>query len=244
MKQFLPILFIFLLASCGSSREFQRNPVDDLIRDMHQEPNFSIILFDMDVEGNFSKTYKHQYAIIKLDKDSIPHEVKTDWKNVSEDFFFQHENNMGMSIASKTQDGKVSKIASPPGYENYVGNERYGEWRSNGSGGSFWAFYGQYAFLSSMLGMNNRPIYRSDYRDYNRNYRGRTAYYGSKDRNGNPRYGTNSTHNRTSRPDFFQRRANKSGFKRSNSRNSRTSRNGSRYRSRSSSRSRGGGFGK
>ena len=37
-----------------------------------------------------------------------------------------------------------------------VGNPHYGNWQTNGSGGSFWQWYGQYAFFSMMF---NRPIF-------------------------------------------------------------------------------------
>ena len=58
----------------------------------------------------------------------------------------------------------------------YIGNPHYGRW-SHGSGGSFWAWYGQYAFFSSMFG-NNRYYYNdwasnrgySYYHDVGRNH--------------------------------------------------------------------------
>lgn len=58
-----------------------------------------------------------------------------------------------------------------------VGNPQYGSWNSGGSGGSFWQWYGQYAFFSSMF---HRPIYYSSWgrhRDYSyyHDY-GRSAY--------------------------------------------------------------------
>lgn len=58
----------------------------------------------------------------------------------------------------------------------YIGNPHYGHW-SHGSGGSFWAWYGQYAFFSSMFG-SNRYYYNnwasnrgySYYHDVGRNH--------------------------------------------------------------------------
>ena len=41
----------------------------------------------------------------------------------------------------------------------YIGNPRYGHW-NHGSGGSFWAWYGQYHFFSSMFG-GRRYYYNS-----------------------------------------------------------------------------------
>ncbi len=309
--------FIAMFASCSSNKEperkFVRNPVDDMIRDMNSEQNFSIILYDMDEQN---KKYRHKYQIIveksatasldnepKILRGSMntgllaqasqesnsvenaaenianreaeaaisdtleatgPAEVKleetmTDWKEVSEDFFYENIDNMGMEVASKI-DGKVSKVPSPPGYNKYVGNEKYGQWRTNSSGGSFWHFYGQYMFMSTMFNMMS-PVSRGGYQDYNRNYRGKQAYYG-KDAAGKSKYGTNSAATKKKNPDFYKRRqsnksltqsaaksyqtkrassAPKSSSTRSSSGTRKTTRSSSR--SGSSSRSRGGGGG-
>lgn len=114
-------------------------------------------------------------------KDSI-----TRWYDVSEAFFAAHANDMGMELASK-YDGEVSKQASPPGYNRYVGNEQYGHWQQRSDGTSFWAFYGQYMFMSSLFGYGS-PIYRSGYNDYRRSYTSGRTYYGS----GSRRFGTGS----------------------------------------------------
>lgn len=223
-----------------------------MIRDMAAEPTYSIILHDMDVQGNFVKSYQHKYRIVTQGSDSIPQVTETDWLEVPENFFNAHVDDMGMEIANKAEDGTVSKTASPAGFSNYVGNPEYGEWRTDSHGNSFWSFYGKYRLLSDIFYMSGRPIYRTGYYDYRDNYYGRRAYYGGTSSSGNPRYGTNSDHTRSTRPNFFQRRASKNGFTRStsrtqssstSSRSSRTSRSSSRY-SGSSSRSRGGGFGK
>ncbi len=56
-----------------------------------------------------------------------------------------------------------------------VGNPQYGNWQTNSSGGSFWAWYGQYAFFSSMfrspIGYSSWGRHRdySYYNDYGRN---------------------------------------------------------------------------
>ena len=251
------ILFSFILvglAACGGSKKrgFERNPVDDMIRDMTAEPTFSIILYDMDVVGNFVKSYQHKYRIITQGQDSIPEATTTDWMEVPEEFFFAHENDMGMEIASKSADGTVSKTASPAGFTNYVGNPQYGHWVER-DGNRFWEYYGKYRLLSDIF-FYPRPIYYSGYNDYYTTYRGRRPYYGGVTSSGNPRFGTNSDHMRQSRPNFFQRRQSKNGFQRStvsrssrsssSSSRSRTSRSSSRYSGSSSSRSRGGGFGK
>lgn len=232
---------VALLAACGGGREFHKNPLDVMVRDLTEAKTFSIILYDMDVEGNFSKTYKHQYRIVKeMAGDTIPTEEITDWMTVNEDFFWEHENDMGMEVASKGEDGKVHKVTGPPGYSQYVGNERYGRWRNDG-GSRFWEFYGQYAFMRSMFGYGMRPIYYRDYNTYYSSYRYQKPYYGSKTKSGNNSWGTYSDHSRKSNPNFFERKSRKSNWSKSSNRSTSRSRSGSRSRS-SSSRSRSSGY--
>jgi len=229
-----------LLSSCGG-KDFKKNPVDELIKEMTDAHTYSIILYDMEVEGTFFKDYKHQYRIVKQPKeDGKPEEEITKWYDVSEGFFAQNENNMGMEIAAKNAEGKVSKTAAPPGYNNYVGNPKYGHWQGSGAN-SFWAFYGQYAFLSSMFNLATFPARRSYYDDYT-SYRGSgRPYYGPRTSTGRTTYGTNSSYTSRAKPNStWSRTSSSRGFRSSASS---TSRSGSRY-SNTSSRSRGGGFGK
>lgn len=239
IKSLILLLTFGALVGCGG-KEFKKNPVDVIVKDLPSNKVFSIILNDMDVQGTFFKKYKHQYKIIEEGRDSIPKESVLGWYDVDERFFKKNADNMGMEIVSRGADGKLNKSASPPGYNNYVGNERYGHWRTNSSGGSFWAFYGQYAFMSSMFNMMAYPARRSYYNDYRTNYRGTgRSYYGPKT-GGVSQYGTNSKYTNSTRSGSRWSR-NTSSFK--NRVAGRTSRSSSRYSS-SRSRSRGGGFGK
>ncbi|WP_291724776.1 hypothetical protein [Bernardetia sp.] len=237
-----------LLTSCGSSEQVVKSPVDNYTKQLDGYKTYSVILHDMDLKENTfsSDEYKHQYKFILPAKDTTGGKVVRDslsgWVNVSESVFDKNLDNMGMELVSKSEDGKVSKIPSPPGYNNYVGNTRYGSWQTNSSGNSFWAFYGQYAFMSSMFGMMSRPIYRSSYNDYYRNYRGSRPYYGTTT-SGKRAYGTGSaTSNAMNSKSRFKSnvaskvsRSGSSGYSRSSSsRSSRSS--GSSSRSRSSSR--------
>jgi hypothetical protein len=230
----LLVLAAAVLAGC-SSDEYVKSPVDDLIRDMDKEKDFTILLYDMDVEGSMFKTYKHRYKIITNENDSIPKEKLSSWYEVDEQFFDMHVNDMGMEIAAKV-DGTVTKETAPPGFSNYVGNDRYGQWKSDASGNSFWAFYGQYAFMSNMMGMMSAPLYRQSYYDYQSNYRGVRPYYGT----GTHTYGTFSQASKTTNPSFHQRLSSNSSFKNrvsssvSRSSDARATRSGSRYNSSSS----------
>jgi len=236
---FLAVGLLFLTACGGSSKKkWTKNPVDEYITKLDKEKTFSIVLHDMDFDDD---NYKHKYKIITNLTDSVKRKEEiTAWKNVSEEYFMKNENNLGMELISKNEEGKISKIPAPPGYSNYVGNKQYGQWQTNSSGQSFWAFYGQYAFMSSMFGMMSTPVYRNGYNDYRSNYYGRRPYYGQNGRT----YGTYGTATKSSNPNFFQRNRNKTtSFK--NRLNTRRSRGSSRSSSSSSSsRSRSSSFGK
>ncbi|WP_338791600.1 hypothetical protein V9L05_20800 [Bernardetia sp. Wsw4-3y2] len=192
------VVFSSFLTSCGSSEKVVKDPVDNYTRDLDKYKTYSVLLYDMDLEEKTfgSDIHKHQYKFILPAKDTTGGKIVRDslstWVTVSEETFNKNLDNMGMELLSKNEDGKVSKIPSPPGYNNYVGNQRYGSWQTNSSGNSFWAFYGQYAFMSSMFGMmSSRPIYRNSYNDYNRNYRGSRPYYGTTS-SGTRAYGSGS----------------------------------------------------
>jgi hypothetical protein len=267
------ILVFFIAKTCSSSdssdsrserrttaKSWTKSPVDELIKEMSNEKNFSIILHDMDANES-NNTYRHQYQILIERPDTIL-EKKTSWKNVSENFFAQHINDMGMEIASK-KDGKVTKQAVPAGYNHYVGNEKYGHWVDRG-GSSFWEFYGKYALISSVFNMMTYPrTYWNDYH-YGGYYGGSRGYYGP--RGSSPVYGTTSYSKSSkgksstwaSKPSSFKEKV-RSKVSRSSSsssrfssqrksnnykRSSRTSRSSSRYRSSRTTRSRSGGFGK
>ena len=247
-KKIIGLLLVVSISSCGGGG-YQKNPVDVLIRDMSDAKSFSIILYDMDVKGNFSKEYFHQYRIIETvdsnPDDELPgetDEVTTEWLQVPEKYFEKNVDNMGMEIAAKSDDGTVTKVASPPGYSNYVGNSQYGQWRTHRDGYSFWEFYGQYAFMRSMFNLATFPARRSYYDDYRGGYYGSRPYYGPRS-SGVPTYGTNSRYSsqhksnsswsKNPRKNSFTQRVNNS-VKRSNS----------RYSSSRSMRSRSGGTGK
>jgi len=78
-------------------------------------------------------------------------------------------------------DGQLPRINTPRKADGespasqMVGNPQYGQWQTNSGGQSFWAWYGQYALISSLLG-GNRYSYSnwrynrgwSHYNDYGR----------------------------------------------------------------------------
>jgi hypothetical protein len=221
-RYFLYFLALILAASFLQGCGGQRLPTDVLKNDLKDAPSYSIILEDMDDKGTFIKSYHHKYRIIQDEQA-----YTTDWMKVPEDYYRRNEGFLGMTLLSKNK-GEYDSTVGPPGY-NYVGDEKYGKWKKDSSGSSFWEFYGKYALISHMLG--GGPLYRRDYRDYQDYRRQGRPYYGS----GN-RYGTNGSYTKSQKPNFYSRRtakaqASKSSF--SKKVNQRTGRARSSYRSRS-----------
>ncbi len=243
------VLGFIVLRSCNScsnrnSNTWEKSPVDELITQLNEEQNYAIILLDMDYRDD---KYYHKYNVIVERPDTVL-STNTSWRETSATFFNANVENMGMEIATK-KDGKLSKQASPAGYNHYVGNSKYGEWQQR-NGSSFWHFYGQYAFMSSMFNLASYPARRSYWDGYsNGGYYGSRSYYGPSGRSvyGTKTY-TSSNVGKSStwgnRPSSFKQNV-RNQVKRSASASnrSRTSRSSSRY-SNSSSRSRSRSFGK
>jgi len=233
----LSFFVTLILSSCGGG--YKKSPLDEIVRDLPRDEVFSVILHDMDVRGSVFETYYHQYEIVKTDENGEIDDIVTDWNEVSEDEFNRYINDMGMEIAARDSTGKLSKNVAPPGYNNYVGNPRYGHWE-NRSGNSFWVFYGQYAMLSSLFRMSMYPVRRSYYDDWYGGYRGTSRRYYGPTMSGGRYYGTGSSYQRSSNPSSTWNSRSSSFRQRVANRVSRSSSKSST----SSWRSRSGGFGK
>jgi hypothetical protein len=214
------ILSAVFLIGCGGSKTL---PIDGLKEEFKDIPDYSIILDDMEERGNFSKKYYHKYRIIQDEKNFL-----TDWKVVPKDYYASKATFLGMTLASK-EKGVIDETAAPPGYDR-VGNERYGNWQRDSNGNSFWAFYGQYMFMSHLLGGNR--VYRNDYNNYRTARGSGQPYYGS-----NKQYGTRGSVTKSTKPNFYARQKKRAAASKQRFRNnaSRTGRSRSGYSSRSSS---------
>lgn len=221
----IPIAVALLLCGCGVTQP----PIYHLTAQLKDAPEYSILLDDMEERGEFVPSYYQKYRVVAGDQVRT-----TDWLEVPEDYYRKTEPYLGMALVVK-KDGKVSDVAQPPGYA-YVGDEKYGTWKQDNQGNSFWEFYGKYALLSHLLGMGTGRIYRHDYDMYNQ-YRtqGRT-YYGQ-----NRQYGTNGTLTKQEKPNFYARRQQREAMRKS----SFADRVGSRVgRTKTGLRGRGGSWGK
>ena len=158
----------------------------------------------MDRSGSFFTHYYHLYKVVtgaeQAGEEGLTFTTKVrNWVEVDQKFFERYEPMLGMVVLSKGEDGQVNRENFPAGYQ-YVGNRRYGEWRSDSSGNSFWVFYGQYALFRDLLGMGTHPIYRSHWDDY-RSYRGSgRPWFGSA-----RQFGTHGSFTRTANPTFYER---------------------------------------
>ena len=183
-----------VVAGCDSS-----TPLERLEQELEQYPEYSVTLQDMRADG-----YYHQYGVVIGEpqagsEDLVYRDSILDFQKVGRRTYERYQPHLGMVILSKGPDGVVdNENQHPPGYQQ-VGNERYGQWRDEGGGRSFWVFYGQYALLSHMIGGFNRPIYRNDWNGY-RDARGRGQTYTA-----GGAYGTNGSVTRQTNPNFFRR---------------------------------------
>ncbi len=265
MKTFKTLIILGLLLlviSCGQEpKKYIKSPLDQIITTYLDTQNYSVILADMDYKEE-SDTYFHKYKIILEKKKNATESLEddfdvqtTDWKKVSAITFEEHQKDLGMTVLSK-KNGVLDKKSTPAGYNNYVGNKKYGNWQRQSNGSSFWAFYGQYHFMSSLFYGSRHRYYRNDYDYYRTNHYGRSNYYGRTNNFGTSTYkNTNTSWN--SKPKTFKDKV-RSNVKRSSSAlkskgysssrsyksSRRTTRNTNRYTNSSSSRSRSGGFGK
>ena len=203
------ILAGVLLAAAGCDSQ---TALDRLRADLERYPEYSVVLQDMN-EEMFG--YSHQYRVVTGEAQSgsddlVYRETVLDWQDVDAATYDRYRPSLGMVILAKSRDGAVDEDVHPPGYRQ-VGDERYGQWREDSSGRSFWEFYGQYALLSHIIGGFGGPIYRDDWNGYrDARGRGQTWYGGSAGRGGGSgsggrTYGTAGTTTRQTNPDFFRR---------------------------------------
>ncbi|VEN74178.1 conserved exported hypothetical protein [Candidatus Desulfarcum epimagneticum] len=186
---FAVMIPFFWLAGCGDPP----SALDETRKTLRGLPSYSIVLDDMKTEGDIFETHWHKYKVIT---EQGP--VSMDWARVPKKTYEQNRSLLGMTIWTK-QDGRESAAAGPPGYE-YVDNPRYGRWRSDSSGSSFWVFYGQYRLLGDLLGAG--PIYRNHYAAYSAGRARGVPYYGP-----NKEYGRDGSLTRRRNPNFYQRAA-------------------------------------
>ena len=167
---------VLAASALGAAACASETPLERLQRELDPFAEYSVILQDMRPEG-----FYHQYRVVVGEPDAgssevVHRETVLDWLRVGRRTYIRYQSHLGMVILSKGPDGVVDQQQHPPGYQQ-VGDERYGRWRDDGNGRSFWEFYGQYALLSTLMGGFNRPVYRGDWDSYrDSRSRGQTYY--------------------------------------------------------------------
>ena len=201
-------LLVFGLFGCGGGSD---NPLPEVVRTYADKPTISVILEDMKEDGSLFTSYWQKFRILVLDeklqkdaektKEPAVESHLTGWVEVTENWYMRHASYLGMTLFSR-KDGKVDTHKGPPGYE-YVGDPRYGRWRTDSSGNRMWEFFAGYAMMNMLLG--NRPVYHSSYRDY-QSYGGMgRPYYGPKNKQGGTSYGTTGSVTQKQKPNFYSR---------------------------------------
>ena len=126
-------------------------------------------------ENQVNTVYREILAIQEAAKPDIYGMILSDPINVLADM---SEGKLARVAAlSKEASSRINEADDFGAGSQLVGNPQYGNWQENSSGNSFWHWYGQYAFFSTMLGrpiMYNRWAGGRDYSYYN-DY-GRSAY--------------------------------------------------------------------
>ncbi len=184
-------LTALLLSGCGD----KTLPLDALRAQLGKAATYTITLENMKEDGNFFKDYFHQYQVGTPGKTWA-----TGWMAVPEKFYRTYQPLLGMVVAGR-KDGEPVQAAAPPGYM-FVGDQRYGAWRSDTLGREYWAFNRNTPLFDEIeLDNDFPPIYRGDYRNYS-SYRSRgVPYFGS-----GKQFGTQGAYTKKSKPTFFERR--------------------------------------
>ena len=196
------VLGLWLIGGFSS----RRDPVPELVRQLAQYPEYSIIVDDVD-DGFLrnSMTLKSSFQVTEPigenpdEGEAAQFDEQVDTYSISDRLVDRYERSIGMVVASKRPDGTLTGYnESHPPYYQHVGRSQYGYF---GPGG-FWIFYGQYAFMRTALG--GHRITRRDYDAYVGTRNRGQPYYGPRT-GGRPTFGANGTVTATTRPSFSQR---------------------------------------
>jgi hypothetical protein len=206
----LLILFMLVLSGCGGSG----SPVDAMRRSLDRYPEYSVILNDMNSKGLFFHDYFHRYRVIfpesgqKSGDGEQPKftQKMTDWVKVNEGTFNKYRDALGMVILAKKPDGTIDTTPQPPHFQ-FVGDPRFGRWETDSKGSNSWAWFATGMVASRLMEGLFDTRSQVDYRhwqDYNNSRKAGSPYYGSKDPQGRPQYGTQGTVTQKSNPGFFE----------------------------------------
>jgi hypothetical protein len=125
--------------------------------------------------GESDAKYFHRYAIVEGDESK-----QTDWQAVDEATYEENYDDLGMDILAKPYgmyEDEALTEAAPPGLA-YVGNPKYGEWKTEDDGRRRWSWGQSFLFYYLIFGGSRHHYYYNDWNHWNRGYRGRSGWYG------------------------------------------------------------------
>ena len=203
------------------------------------------VLVDMELAEGAVVTFRHKFRTTYIPADLDDNGVSPSGRQtrtadttetVSKSEYDRMKNNLGMVVMHKPAgmfDHEAQSMVQPAGYA-YIAEpgerNRYGYWN-----GGFWVWYGQYALMRDLFwGPSYTRIGRDDYSSYSRHRASGRTYYGE----GGNRYGSRGNATRTKYGSSQYVKTN--GYANSRYERSGGTYRGSRYASRSTSRS--GGF--
>ncbi|MEJ5300665.1 MAG: hypothetical protein WHS38_06725 [Thermodesulforhabdaceae bacterium] len=211
---------VVILVSCGGSSP---DPLEKLKRQLDPYPEYSVILVDMREDGFLFTNYYHLYRIIYLDRElkegePILREKVTPWYPVSKALYEKYRPCLGMTILAKEKDGTINDTPQPPAYQ-FVGDTRFGQWKTDEKGNQIWEWIGKYYVISTIMDILGRghTIRYDDWRDYRTSVGRKKPYFGPRDETGSPTFGTGGKWTEKKYPTFFERQqarmsAKKAGF--------------------------------
>jgi len=209
-------LVLLVLGGCGGG-----SSLETLRRDLGRYPEYSVILQDMDSKGLFFKDYFHRYRLLyntgdkekQTGKDGAPELAQklTDWVKVDKETYDKYQPALGMAIMAKKPDGTIESAIQPPGFQ-YVGDSRFGQWQTDGGGNQVWAWLATSMVLSEVVDelgdafeKRGRRIDYRDWQEYKKTTGKGHPYFGRKNEQGKPQFGTQGTTVQKSTKGFFER---------------------------------------
>jgi hypothetical protein len=207
-------LVIFAVSGCGGSG----SPVDAMRRSLDRYPEYSIMLNDMTAKGLFFHDYFHRYRIIYPENGKRGAEgaqpsftqKMTDWVKVDQDVYKKFQDSLGMVILAKKADGTIDTVPQPPLFQ-LIGDPRFGRWETDTKGNQSWAWLAAGMVVSSLLDEmggafeNRGHVDYRHYQDYRNSRSQGTPYFGGKNPQGKPQFGTQGTVTQKTSTGFFER---------------------------------------
>lgn len=162
------------------------------------------MLVDMEIQEGATVTFRQKFKTVKV-RALVPEgeEAQTkdseEWQTVSKSVWESMKGNLGMVVAHKAAgkyDHEATQLVQPAGYAYMCPPQQvrnhYGYWERRNDGHHFWRFYGQYAFMRSMMRMGGHgisPISGLMWNNYHSHRQSGRTWYG-RDELGRNRYGS------------------------------------------------------